>query len=84
MGPETPVCLSDGISVVEQTVDSKGFFFFTWWWVYVTHSGIAPQGHAGACWPTGAALIVALLIANRVLNGLEIELRSIAIYNTEL
>ena len=34
--------------------------------------------------PTGAALIVALLIANRALNDLEIEQRSIAIYNTEL
>ena len=61
-------------------------------------SGVATQGQAGARAPaTGgrapatrgrappvAALIVALLIANRALNGLEIERRSIAIYNTKL
>ena len=60
-------------------------------------SGVAPQGDAGAralatsgrapqlalghACPTGAALIVALLIANRALG---IERRSIAMYNTEL
>ena len=52
------------------------------------------RSHAGARWgtcpsnwwpcSTGAALIVALLIANRALNGLEIERRSIVVYNTEL
>ena len=26
--PEAPACLSDGIGVVEQTVDSKGVFFW--------------------------------------------------------
>ena len=35
IGPEAPVCLSDD-GVVEQTVDSKGFFFFICWWVSVT------------------------------------------------
>ena len=29
IGPEAPVCVSDGIGVVEQTVDSKAFFFFS-------------------------------------------------------
>ena len=48
------------------------------------------RSHAGAHWgtcpsnlrpcPTSAELIVALLIANRSLNGLEIERRSIAMY----
>ena len=48
------------------------------------------RSHAGAHWgtcpsnyrscPTSAALIVALSIANRWLNGLEIEWRSIAMY----
>ena len=48
-------------------------------------------GHAGACAlatsghaPPVAALIVALLITNLVLNRLEIERRSIDMYNTEL
>ena len=58
-------------------------------------SGVATQGHAGAralatsgrapatiYWPRPAG--AALLIANRALNGLEIEQRSIAMYNTEL
>ena len=57
-------------------------------------SGVATLGHAGARAPATrgrapatrghAPPIVALLIANRALNGLEIERRSIAIHNTEL
>ena len=54
-------------------------------------SGVATLGHTGAralatieAVPAGAALMVALLITNQVLNGLEIERRSIAMYNTEL
>ena len=60
----------------------------------LSYSGVATLGHAGARWgtcpnnhwpcPIGAALIVALLIANQALNGVEIERRSIAMYNTEL
>ena len=52
--------------------------------------GLQWRNHAGANWgtcpsnwwpcPNSAALIVALLIANRSLNGLEIELRSTAMY----
>ena len=44
-------------------------------------------GHAGARALTTcgcAVLIVALLIVNQALNGLEIERCSIAMYNTEL
>ena len=57
----------------------------------VPDSGVAALEHAGAralatsgrAPPAPAALIVALLIANRALNGLEIERRSIAMYNTD-
>ena len=54
-----------------------------------SNSDVATLGHTGAHWstcpsnyrpcPTSAVLIVALLIANRLLNCLEIERRSIAL-----
>ena len=60
-------------------------------YLMLRYSGVATLGHAGARWDTcpsnlspcpttSAALIVTLLIANLVLNGLEIERRSIAMY----
>ena len=54
---------------------------------YATNSGVATLEQAGArtlATSGRALLIVVLLIANRALNGLEIERRSITMYKTEL
>ena len=48
-------------------------------------SGVRALATSGRAPPVQCIFhIVALLIANRALNGLEIERRSIAMYNTEL